>query len=68
MASIRSIRRVQLDPVQQKYQQEVARQQASWLRLSSNAKQLFSDKSSEYIPLDQPSFVVDAIREVYQSR
>ncbi len=58
----------QLDPVQQKYQQEVARQQASWLRLSSNAKQLFSDKSSEYIPLDQPSFVVDAIREVYQSR
>jgi pimeloyl-ACP methyl ester carboxylesterase len=54
-----------LDPEQQKYQQEVAREQASWLELSSNAKQLFSDKSSEYIPFDQPSFVVDAIREVY---
>jgi pimeloyl-ACP methyl ester carboxylesterase len=53
-----------LDPEQQKYQQEVAREQARWLELSSNAKQLFSDKSSEYIPLDQPNFVVDAIREV----
>ena len=54
-----------LDPEQQKYQQEVAREQAGWLELSSNAKQLFSDKSSEYIPFDQPSFVVDAISEVY---
>jgi hypothetical protein len=54
-----------LDPEQQKYQQRVAREQASWLELSSNAKQLFSDKSSEYIPFDQPSFVVDAIRDVY---
>ena len=53
------------DPEQQKYQQEVAREQARWLKLSSNAKQLFSDKSSEYIPFDQPSFVVDAIRDVY---
>ena len=53
------------DSEQQKYQQAVAREQARWLELSSNAKQLFSDKSSEYIPLDQPSFVVDAIRDVY---
>jgi hypothetical protein len=50
---------------QQKYEQQVARAQARWLRLSSNAKQLFTDKSSEYIPFDQPSFVVDAIREVF---
>jgi len=50
---------------QQKYQQKVARAQAKWLALSSNAKQLFTDKSSEYIPFDQPSFVVDAIREVF---
>jgi hypothetical protein len=50
---------------QQKYEQEVARAQAKWLELSSNAKQLFTDKSSEYIPFDQPSFVVDAIREVF---
>jgi pimeloyl-ACP methyl ester carboxylesterase len=50
---------------QQEYEQEVARAQARWLELSSNAKQSFTDKSSEYIPFDQPSFVVDAIREVF---
>ena len=49
---------------QQKYEQEVARAQFQWLALSSNAKQLFTDKSSEYIPFDQPAFVVDAIHEV----
>ena len=43
----------------------VTRAQAQWLELSSNAKQLFTDKSSEYIPFDQPDFVVDAIREVF---
>ena len=53
------------DPAQQKYEEEVAREQATWLRLSSNAKQLFTNKSSEYVPFDQPSFVVDAIHEVY---
>ena len=50
---------------QQQYQQAVARAQAKWLGLSSNAKQLFTDKSSEYIPFDQPNFVVDAIHEVF---
>jgi pimeloyl-ACP methyl ester carboxylesterase len=54
-----------LDPHQKKYEEEVARAQAQWLELSSNSKQLFTDKSSEYIPFDQPSFVIDAIREVY---
>ena len=53
------------DPEQQKYEQEVAHDQAKWLELSSNARQLFTAKSSEYIPFDQPAFVVDAIREVY---
>ncbi len=58
-----------VDPEHQKYEEEVARAQAKLLALSSNAKQLFTDKSSEYIPFDQPSFVVDAVREVYaQSR
>jgi pimeloyl-ACP methyl ester carboxylesterase len=50
---------------QQQYEDNVARAQAQWLKLSSNARQLFTDKSSEYIPFDQPDFVVDAIREVY---
>jgi hypothetical protein len=54
-----------LDPERQKYEERVASEQAKWLELSSNARQLFTDKSSEYIPFDQPSFVVDAIREVY---
>lgn len=53
------------DPEQQKYEAQVAREQAKWLELSSDARQLFTDKSSEYIPFDQPGFVVDAIHEVY---
>jgi pimeloyl-ACP methyl ester carboxylesterase len=57
------------DADQQAYQDKVARSQAKWLEASSNAKQLFTDKSSEYIPFDQPDFVVNAIRDVYtQSR
>ena len=56
-------------PAHEKYEQGVERTQAQWLGLSSNARQLFTDKSSEYIPFDQPGFVVDAIRDVYsQSR
>jgi pimeloyl-ACP methyl ester carboxylesterase len=54
-----------LDPERQRYQEEVAREQAKWLELSSNARQLFTDKSSEYIPFDHPGFVVDAVREVW---
>jgi len=53
------------DAQQQKFQEDVARAQARWLGLSSNSKQLFTDKSSEYVPFDQPGFVVDAIREVF---
>ncbi len=54
------------DAQQQAYQDEVARAQAKWLENSSNAKQLFTDKSSEYIPFEQPDFVVDAIHDVYR--
>ncbi|HET7064798.1 MAG TPA: alpha/beta hydrolase [Rudaea sp.] len=53
------------DAQQQAYQDKVAQSQAKWLELSSNAKQLFTDKSSEYIPFDQPEFVIDAIRDAY---
>lgn len=52
------------DPEHQKYEAAVAREQASWLGLSTNSQQLFTDQSSEYIPFDQPGFVVEAIREV----
>lgn len=54
-----------LDPQQKHYEEEVAAAQSRWLGLSTNSRQLFTDKSSEYIPFDQPQFVVDAIREVY---
>ena len=53
------------DAQEQAYQDRIAQAQAGWLEASSNAKQLFTDKSSEYIPFDQPDFVVDAIRDVY---
>jgi len=33
-----------------------------------NARQLFTDKVSKYIPFDQPDFVVNVIREVYKPR
>jgi pimeloyl-ACP methyl ester carboxylesterase len=50
---------------QQQYEDKVARAQARWLALSSNARQLFVANSSEYVPFDQPDAVVAAIREVY---
>jgi pimeloyl-ACP methyl ester carboxylesterase len=53
------------DPAHERYEEQVGREQRSWLNLSSNAEQLFTNKSSEYIPFDQPDFVIDAIREVY---
>jgi len=52
-------------PEHMKYEQETTMAQARWLRLSSNAKQIFVQNSSEYIQLDAPDAVVDAVREVY---
>jgi hypothetical protein len=52
-----------------RYEQDIQAAQARWLALSTNAKQVFTHRSSEYVPLDDPDFVVAAIREVYdQSR
>jgi len=45
----------------------VAAAQARWLALSSDSKQVFARKSSEYIQLDEPSTVLDAIREVFDA-
>ena len=52
------------DPQFVESQRQVALAQARWLRLSSNAKQMFV-QSSEYIQLDQPDAVVNAVRDVY---
>ena len=53
------------NPKHLEYEHQIALAQARWLPLSSNAKQIFVTKSSEYIPFDQPDAVVGAIREVY---
>ena len=50
---------------QQEYEAHVEQAQASWLALSSNAKQVFVEDSSEYIPFDKPDAVVDAIHAVF---
>lgn len=47
-------------PKHLKYEQENTRAQARWLRLSSNAKQIFARKSSEYIQFDAPETVINA--------
>jgi pimeloyl-ACP methyl ester carboxylesterase len=49
-----------------KYEYDVALAQSRWLSLSSNAKQVFTSHSSEYIQFDEPDVVVDAVREVYE--
>ena len=52
-----------------RYEYETTLAQSRLLELSSNAKQIFTQNSSEYIPFDEPDTVIDAIREVYdQSR
>jgi len=53
------------DPKHLEYERQIARAQASWLALSSNARQIFTRRSSEYVQFDEPDTVVDAIREVF---
>ena len=52
------------DPKHLEYERQIALAQAHWLELSSNARQIFVAKSSEYIEFDRPDAVVAAIREV----
>jgi pimeloyl-ACP methyl ester carboxylesterase len=49
-----------------RYEYEVTLAQSRLLELSSNAKQIFTKNSSEYVQFDEPDSVVDAIREVYE--
>jgi formylglycine-generating enzyme required for sulfatase activity len=49
-----------------KYEYDVALAQSRWLDLSSNARQIFTGHSSEYIQFDAPDVVVGAVREVYE--
>ena len=49
-----------------RYEYEVTLAQSRLLKLSTNAKQIFTKNSSEYIQFDEPDAVIDAIREVYE--
>ena len=48
-----------------RYEQDVQAAQARWLELSTDAKQLFTHRSSEYVPFDDPDFLVGVIRDAY---
>jgi formylglycine-generating enzyme required for sulfatase activity len=50
-----------------RYEYENALAQSRWLELSSNSKQIFATRSSEYVQFDEPDTVVRAIREAYNS-
>ncbi|MGH9517184.1 MAG: alpha/beta fold hydrolase [Terriglobales bacterium] len=52
-------------PKHLKYEQETTLAQARWLELSSDAKQIFTRNSSEYIQFDEPETLINAVREVY---
>jgi pimeloyl-ACP methyl ester carboxylesterase len=49
-----------------KMEYDVAVAQSRWLTLSTDSKQIFVPKSSEYIQFDAPDAVVDAVREVIE--
>ena len=48
-------------PEHLKYEQETTLDQAGWLSLSSNSKQILARNSSEYIQFDEPDTVINAI-------
>ncbi len=50
------------------FEHDSALAQSSWLRLSTNARQIFDyDEGRQYIQLDQPEIVLEAIRDVLDS-
>jgi pimeloyl-ACP methyl ester carboxylesterase len=53
-------------PEHLKYEQEMARAQARWLSLSTNARQVFTHNSSEYVQFDEPATLINTVREVYE--
>jgi hypothetical protein len=52
------------DSAHLEYEHQISLAQARWLELSSNAKQIFVQRSSEYVQFDQPDTVVSVIQEV----
>ena len=52
-------------PKHVEYEQQNTLAQARWLALSTNAKQIFTHNSSEYIQFDEPETLINAVHEVY---
>ncbi len=48
-----------------KMEYDVAVAQSKWLSLSSDSRQIFVDKSGEYVQFDRPDAVVAVIREIF---
>jgi hypothetical protein len=44
----------------------VAATQAKWLDLSTDARQIFTTNSSEYVQFDEPEVVEGAVRDVWE--
>lgn len=51
---------------QLKYEYDRAHAQSRWLDLSSDARQIFAQHSSEYIQFDDPQLIVDTVRDVWE--
>lgn len=49
-----------------KMEYDVAVAQSRWLSLSSDSRQIFVEKSGEYVQFDRPDVVVGTIREVWE--
>jgi pimeloyl-ACP methyl ester carboxylesterase len=49
-----------------KYEYDVAVAQAKWLDLSTDARQIFTTNSSEYVQFDEPEVVEGAVRGVWE--
>src|SRR6185437_470080 len=47
-----------------KMEYDVAVAQSKWLSLSSDSRQIFVEKSGEYIQFDRPDAIVDTVREL----
>jgi hypothetical protein len=62
---LRRRRPISLDHL--KYEYDVAVAQSKWLALSTDARQVFTANSSEYVQFDEPEVLVGAIREVWET-
>jgi hypothetical protein len=48
-----------------KYEYDVAVAQSKWLDLSTDARQIFTTNSSEYVQFDEPEVVEGAVRDIW---